>query len=295
MKKTKPKINIKKVSNKKIVDETENLGLLDLGKNQVYAMPLPSNCGGIIVNYSRKQAIRISCKIPAKTYEVGLAKWKVKKIKIAAPALLMSANYWDIPKRGSHPIEGFYILGLNNRAPGRIWAAPYIISNVYKTGRICFGSFSPTNLRSAYNLFWATPFNSELIEETDRWRHYDTSISKSYSRADVAGIMKEYKKGIFGNQDWEDYTDEICGDEFWASPTGSGAILVTDNKKLLRKIPKVHWRKHGDYPIFIAKITRFKKSWGFNSGTVNFRLPHKNITFNIYDNKFSKANDSWNK
>jgi hypothetical protein len=271
-----------------------NLGALDIGEEKIYAMPLPTNCNGIIVNYSRRQAIRISCKIPAKTYEVSLANcYTNKKFKITAPTLLLSANYWDMPRQGRYPIEGYYLYGLNNRETKQLWVAPYIVSNVYANGKICFGGFEPTSLRAAYNLFWSTPFNSELIEVAERWIDYGSSVSRNIYNGNVAGVMKKYRNNVFAEQDWEDLTEDICGNKFWAAPSGAGALLVTNNKKLLQKIPKTHWRKHGDFPIIIAKLTRFKKSWGFNSGTVKFTLPHENVTFKIYKNKREKTKDPW--
>ena len=271
--------------------QAENLGTLDLGNNKIYVVALPTASNKIVVNYG-DSSIKVSCALPAKEHKIMYRSdgdYDQQTAKIKAPPILFIGEYCDIP--ADHTVLNFYIFGLNTRCPNIIYGAPYMLANVYSSGRICFGSFRPKNLRAAYNQFWTTPFNSELIEESfslvgypddyDPDDYYDEDeVSKHFftiDNHDLDTYIEESYQEIYKEQPWEDLTSFVCGRRFWASPRGAPGVLVSNNRTLLKKIPRKYWRQYRGSPLFIARATKTKKGWNFFSGTVKFSLPEKNI------------------
>jgi len=259
--------------------EVKNLKKLDIGNEKIIALMLPSDAKSIIVKHSNSSSVRVTCSFSAKSRAIDVRSCydarQGNKTKIRTPPTLMSVKYYDIPTATRMECEQFSILGFDIREKNEVWAAPYILSNVYRSGKICFGSHYPKDLRAAYNLFWTAPFNRELLGE-------GVEVAGSLGERDsyyggITSFVKKYNKKVFALQDWEDYTDKICGNKYWASSTATDAVLVTNNKKLLKKIPKNYWRKHGKTPIFIGRAKKTAKTWNFDSGTLKFQLPLKNV------------------
>jgi hypothetical protein len=260
---------------KSLFAQAETLGKLDLGDNKVYVIALPSKSNSIIVNYSSATP-RISCSVSPKKHKIIVKNGHIKKtVNIQAPAMLFSGLYCDVPSDTT--VMNFAVYGLNTQEKDRIWVAPYMLSNVYKDGRICFGSLNPKNLRAAYNLFWTAPFNSELIEEG---LGVSRSVGGDVYSHNVENFVKKYRKGVYSEQPWEDATDKICGRNFWASPRGAAGVVMTNNQRLLKKIPRKHWRRYKNQPIFIARVTKIRDGWNFFSGSVKFKLAEKNVMLN---------------
>lgn len=269
-------VNRKKIMATKSEIEINELGELSL-KNELYVLPLPSASKAIIVSYGHE--IRISCVIPARTYEIAVNNWRrvrqKKKRTIKSPTLLMMASYADIPDVATtHTYKRYFkIYALNNKVKDSVWAAPYMLSNVNSSGSICFGTLRPINLREAYNYFWSAPFNDHLLGQErylvdEDTRHFNT----------VGSYIDNYHKEIYARQDWLDITQEICAAPYWACPKGGDAILITRNKELLKQIPKKFWRKHSNTPIIIARARKMAKDWKFESGNFAFTLPHDKVT-----------------
>jgi hypothetical protein len=255
--------------------ETKHLGKLDIGKQKVRALMLPSDAKTIIVRYDDYH-LRVTCSFPAMDRKVAIRSWRShriskRKTKIHTPDLLMSAIYGDVPTERQLARPSFYIYGFDKRQKDSVWAAIYALSNVYGSGKICFGSHRPKDLRAAYNLFWTAPFNPELDGTSHQLEAYDLDD------ASIHQFIKRYEEEIFGAQDWINYTNEICGKKYWASSSTPDAVLITANKELLKQIPKKYWRKRNKIPIFIGKAKKLKSVWSFDSGSVKFSLPHSAV------------------
>jgi len=90
-----------------------------------------------------------------------------------------------------------------------------------------------------------------------------------------------YNSDLMPTQKWADRTDLFCGTKFWAAPKGSDGVLITNNKTILRKIPRKFWRKDSNgHALLIALATRTKPDWEFESGNFKFRISNSNIVVN---------------
>jgi hypothetical protein len=89
--------------------------------------------------------------------------------------------------------------------------------------------------------------------------------------------MANYHGVIMPKQRWKERTDYFCGQRYWAAPKSATGILITNNKKLLRQIPKEHWRRDpNNQPMIVALATPTKDGWVFDSG-YKFSLPNTSV------------------
>ena len=271
--------------------EPENLGTLDLGSNIILALPLPGRTKSVIVRYDN--IIKVSCVIPAGKYTISISKRHVdnqasmktalKRLTqktIKAPSLILSHDYAEPPDVSSviNVNQGVSLYAYHNRYKDKsvIMGAPYLLSNVHSGGHICFGNMNPLTPREAFNTFWNSPFNNELLGEHEEYDEDD-----DYYYDDVKDYIDDYHDTVFMEQPWEDITESICGKKTWGCPRKTDALLVTANKALVSKIPRKYWRKFNNVPIVIARGNRGKRCWKFESGGFKFRIANPNVTFKV--------------
>lgn len=261
----------------------ENLGLLDLNKTLgLFVGFLPSNSKSVIVSYAPN--LTISCVIPPVSHEVLVLYQKfsrkydyddyedhwdkdpeLKKVKHSAPCTLMSIGYADISSMTRPHPYGFGIFAIDGKKQDKIWGAPYLLPNVGSDGRICFGQVgSPKDLRSAYSIFWNSPFND----------HVDWNASKD--AASTLDYVKRYKSLVLKDQDFKDLTNQICGTKFWSTTDVAEGILITSSTELLKKIPNKFWIKDKyDIPFIIAMGNSENGKWLFKGKGFQFELDSK--------------------
>lgn len=255
---------------------SNDLGLFNISR-KLLVLSLPRKCNSIIVKYDNE--LKITCAIPPQKHTVIVKSGiNTQNLAIKTPPILFSTNYESIPAFNQDiPIQGYFILGYSRKHKKRIYAAPYIISNVYHSGRICFGPFlKPKTPRHGYNMFWGSTFNSDLFGEIE-----GIGIENNYTTP--YDLMKKYKKNVFSEQDWEDYTDDICGTKFWSSPEGAEGLLISTNKTLLSKIPEKHHRNFNGIKCIIARANPNpeNQTWEFFGGNFTFSLPEQNVTITV--------------
>lgn len=92
-----------------------------------------------------------------------------------------------------------------------------------------------------------------------------------------ASHMKNYHTAIMPDQKWLPRTNLFCGEKYWAAPKGSTGLLVTDNRALLKQIPRQFWKKgkNGE-AMLIALATKTSEGWEFESG-YKFSLPDHSV------------------
>jgi len=261
------------------VNKDSNLGLLKAGTRKIYLVALPTMTKAVVLNYS-SHLIKLSCAIPSEKHRIiikypGLGGGALMTEQIKALPTILTTEYNDFPKYGqaTQPIASFYLFTHNTRVKKSIQAAPYLISNVYKDGRICFGkTLKPSNPREAYNYFWNSKFNNEL------WAEHIKAV-KYQGKADLISYIKSYHDTVFMDQPWDDYTGLVCGSKFWAAPKGADAVLFSDNKWLLQQVPKKYWKRNVDnYPFIVALAIKKDGYWEFDGGQFKFSLSESNIT-----------------
>lgn len=270
----KVKIAAKAVKTPNIVD----LGMLKAGTRKIQLVALPTSAISIVVNYSSHE-MRISCAIPAEKQSItirygGHTGTQVSKHSFKTLPTILTAEYSDFPKYGKNkqPIKQFYLFTHNAKVKSFISAAPYLISNVYKNGRICFGKLKPSNLREAYNYFWNSTFNNELHLE-------HVKVVKYQGSNGLVKYIKDYHNTIFMDQLWDDFTGFICGSKFWAAPRGGDALLFSTNSWILKQIPAKFWRRNTDgYPFVVALANKKDNYWDIDGGSFRFTIPLRNIT-----------------
>ena len=273
--KTKPKTAIKvkrpvSVSEKPV----KELGILKAGTRKIHLVALPTSATSVVVNYSSHE-MRVSCAIPAEKQSIAIKDgYDIKKYSFKTLPTILTAEYSDFPKYGrTGPlIKHFYLFAHNTRVKNSISAAPYLISNVYKNGRVCFGNLRPSNLREGYNYFWNSTFNNELHEEHVKAVNY-------YGINNLVTYIKTYHDTIFMDQPWDDFTGFVCGRKFWAAPQGADALLFSSNSWILKQVPEKFWRRNIDgYPFVLALATKKNKCWEIDGGAFKFLLSERNVT-----------------
>lgn len=289
----------------------EDLGKISAGRKKQYVIPLPTTCKSVVVSYNKSDdgpAIKVSCVIPPakRTVRVSTGMWCRDEIQdeieenyweeglknlleeayttleIDCPSLLLRTSYSDIPSYGyvRRLVAGHAIFCINDEVTDHISAAPYIISNVYANGEICFGDNNvPDSPRKAFNIFWNSPFNDELYGEAG-----------SQGSGSTESFIKTYHDEVLSKAPWEDLTDEICGKKFWASPRGAGGLLISDNKDLLKNIPQKFWRESPTgLPFTIALAEEKDGFWQFTSGNFKFSLDSNCVRISETNNKRAAA------
>lgn len=259
--------------------KSKDLGKLEV-KKSIRVLMLPSDAKTVIVNYSSPPKMRVTCTVSEKKREVQIGRGYKSKIKIKTPATLMSMVFYELPRVCGSDIENFYIHGYYTKDKKTLWASPYVLSNVYRNGAICFGAHNPGDLRSAYNLFWSAPFNYELSDvgydlayELNEDEAYDVELRDiDIEPDDTENYIKNYKKVLFDQQTWEDYTSVILGKKTWSS-NARDAVLLTGEKSLLKQIPEKYWLKHGNQVFLAAGGKKHKNVWVFDTGKIKFKIP----------------------
>lgn len=110
---------------------------------------------------------------------------------------------------------------------GKMLLKPYNMANVYGTAKVCWGrnNRAPGDLRSAYNLFWSSPFNADLCS------NYQHSLINTLKTYDPDKSPEE----------WADRTSSFFGPDIQYFTRNSrpceGALLSYDPKVLL-VVPK---------------------------------------------------------
>jgi len=81
------------------------------------------------------------------------------------------------------------------------------------------------------------------------------------------------------NQKWKDRTDLFCGTRFWAAPEAGTGVILSNDKVLLRQIPKKFWRKDKNGHALLIALAKKKPEggWFFESGGFTFELPDGNV------------------
>lgn len=280
-----------------------DLGKITAGRKKHYVIPLPTGCKSVILSYN--SLFSVSCVMPpakrlvrVSTGEVdpdefydydddeeelkSLIRDAYATVEIDCPSLLLCTKYTDIPSYGyvRRLIAGHSIFCLNDEVTDHISAAPYIISNVYKNGNICFGAnTTPDSPRKAFNIFWNSPFNDELYGE-----------SGACLGSSLEHFVKNYHDEVLAYAPWDDFTDEICGSRYWASPRGADGLLLSDKKELLQKVPQKYWRKGpNDIPFIVALAEEQSGFWQFTSGNFKFSLDTNSVRISESNNRRAAA------
>ena len=245
-------------------------------KTDVRVIMVPSHAKSVIINYSRKNTLRVSCTIPAKQRKVSTY-INTDPISIVSPPTLFCLEISDIPARVMNEVIcNYYVHGYCTEDKKTLWTAPYRLPNVYSDGAVCFGSVYPRDLRAVYNLFWETPFNLELAD-CSADLVYSLKKGNVISYDDLDHYIKLYKKELFDEQAWIDNTEKFVGKKPWICSKPSHAILLTSNKELLEQIPKEHWLRYKGRPFIAANARRYKNVWSFDTGKFKFKLPIEQV------------------
>jgi hypothetical protein len=88
-----------------------------------------------------------------------------------------------------------------------------------------------------------------------------------------------YHEKLMPKQKWVNRTDLFCGTKFWAAPKAGHGVIMSNNKMLLRRVPRKFWRKDkNDQAVVIALANRKPEGgWSFESGGFTFSLPDENV------------------
>ena len=164
------------------------LGKLDLGQillpRSVFVSLIPSQTESVIVKY--QPSVQVSCVIPPQEhtamYDYGRGISQKKPLKITSPHLIMSCGYSDIPNPVSYKrlVQPYTFWVIDTERKGDIYVKPYLFSNVWANGKVCFGGLKPASLRQAYNFYWSSGFNGELYREENGIRHICNNKRHSY-------------------------------------------------------------------------------------------------------------------
>lgn len=164
-------------------EEKQNLGKIALS-TPIYANVLPAQYEAIIVNL---ESLQTSCILPPRTFEItyrtrpngyirNIGRRRIREplipefstLRIEIPTLLFGHHSCEIPDRFAPPYT-WYVFALDSSEDNRILTTPYAFANVGVNGDICFGRVAvPKNFRQAYNSFFASSFNSDLVDYRKR-------------------------------------------------------------------------------------------------------------------------------
>jgi len=152
-----------------------DLGMLPLGNRQVFVSLIPSQAESVIVKYQPE--VQVSCVIPPQDivamYGYGRGANRKKPLNITTPHLIMSCGYGDVPNPRTYMrvMRPYTFWAIDTSRNDEIWTKPYLFSNVWTNGKVCFGGLKPSSLRQAYNTFWSSGFNGELYREEQGIKH----------------------------------------------------------------------------------------------------------------------------
>ena len=160
---------------------------------------------------------------------------------------------------------------IDGKQKDTIQGAPYLLPNVNSTAEICFGQVGkPIDLRSAYNLFWTSPFCY-----LNNFSGAKTDFRGAKSNVDY---VRRYKSLVMSKASYKDLTKRVCGEKFWSTTQKADGILVTSSVELLKLIPQEYWLKKGETPILIALAKpgpgpSGETVWTFTGNRYTFQLP----------------------
>lgn len=270
----------------------DDLGILKT-KNTIFLSSLPKGTTSIVVK--PENGLRISAVIAPQKVKIRLVTQrdterldnetkKIVKCNLTTPDLLMSIKYTDIPRFKSVPVYDISFFVIDIKSIDKIHTTPYRLSNVHEDGSICWGDFPiPSNLKLAFNTYFGSLFNSELTfsESEDDDDGYENVYGPDY-----LSFVKRYRTKILKTQKFKDRTEFICGSKFWAAPKGADAVLVSDDKFVLKQIPEKHWfRRAGANPIIIALANQEDDFWILESGNFKFKVSKDSATIQPSLNK----------
>lgn len=271
--------------------EIEDLGLLKLTKTgKLFVGLLPSKYKALIVSYGvRGNEVYVSCVVPSTSHNVqvvyelnenysgddnydyyGESKNKeigtLKTLKHAAPTTFFTIEYPDIPN-SVFEIDSGRIFIYDDKSKNKINLSAYQLPNVSQDGAICYGSLRPKDLRSAYNMFWSSPFNNSMYGD------FDPDVKSNFE------YIKRYKSLMIKKASFEDHTDEFCGGDFWSTQEQADGVLITSNNELLAKIPSNYWLRDIDNrPLLIVLADLEEDKWVFRSRKFRFEIDAKSIS-----------------
>lgn len=160
------------------IPEKNELGEIKI-PSQVYVSLIPTAANSVLVKYDPE--IQVSCVIPPREYQIifNIKRQKNTKssINIKAPSLIMSCGYGDVPTPTTYKTvaHGYGLYAIDELRKKEIWAKPYLLANVWDKGQICFGTLIPGSLRQAFNYYWGSGFNADLLRSPhvcDKKVHY---------------------------------------------------------------------------------------------------------------------------
>lgn len=257
--------------------QLHDLGVLT-SKSKLFISTIPKDTQAVVVKYS--PGIRISCVIPPQKLSVRIFDDqdydRIRKCKVSTPTILMSIRYADIPIYGHVEVVDVSIFAIDTKIQNRIRLTPYLFSNVYSSGVVCWGSAGkPWDLKSAFNTYWNTNFNGELLGEGDDYDSYD-----------AMDYIKKYRNKILKHQKYTDQTSFVCGEKFWAAPKGAAGVLITSNDYLLKQIPsKYYLRVPDEQPKVCLLANKTGDLWTFESGSYKFSISADSISLQPFYNK----------
>jgi hypothetical protein len=274
----------------------EDLGTLSLGEKKLLLLTLPSTATSVIVGYGG-EVLCVSCMFPKETRIIkardkhnddedsddAYDETHFYPVTVNCPPLLYTMEYADFPiygRAGSLVVDS-YLFAFNPLITKKVAAVPYMISNVYSSGQVCFGDHRPASPREGFNTFWNTPFNPELQGEAPDSGLLDRGAEDLYYEDEIDEYIEKYHK-LLQKQAWQDMTEHVCSSKYWAAPHGAEAILISNREDLLRQIPEKYWRRRPaewhNIPFVIALGNREEDHWVFNSGTYTFKLKQDAIS-----------------
>jgi len=91
--------------------------------------------------------------------------------------------------------------------------------------------------------------------------------------------LKDYHEKLMPKQKWKDRTSLFCGTKFWAAPKAGAGVIMSNDKVLLRQIPKKFWRKDKNGHALLISLANKKSEggWFFESGGFTFELSDANV------------------
>lgn len=169
---------------RKLMVQTKSPEITKLGEikiqSHLYVSLIPTAANSVLVKYDPE--IQVSCVIPPREYEILFSvkyqKTNKKTITIKSPSLIMSCGYGDVPTPLTYKTvaHGYGLYAIDESRKKEIWAKPYLLANVWDRGQICFGSLIPGSLRQAFNYYWGSKFNSDLLRSphvcTAKYHYY---------------------------------------------------------------------------------------------------------------------------
>ncbi len=188
----------------------------------------------------------------------------IKQVDVEVPTLLWRA-YFD--QRGNSSRYDLYCVRQRSAVTkNTMTVAPYLLGNVYENGQICWGgSKYPVDLREAYNTFFLTEFNTDLVPSND-----NSDFAPEYEEnEDIYDDDGEYSyTETTTRYRYDDcYDDRYDLAEHHENFTGKEDFLVFREESFVIKEDDPDWRTSQD-AIGLLVTNKLNKEEG--SGTQDF-------------------------